>query len=67
MRALFVLLMLAACGTVPRDGWIHPTKSADDLAKDRYECDLVASREQSPVYRADLTRSCMRAHGWREQ
>lgn len=69
MRYLVVLAMLGGCGlsTVPRDGWMHQTKLEGELAKDRYECDLVAAQVLAPAVRTELVRSCLAAKGWREQ
>ncbi len=66
------LVLLAACSGPPLP-WTKPGGTAQDAARDRYECEKENAR---PTFRfgalggyrtevdKDLYRSCMRARGW---
>lgn len=72
---LFVLitsLMLAACATGPRKAWVHPDRSATEMAQDKSACELQAESGARNVLgaveenrKAELFRQCMEDLGYR--
>ncbi len=68
----FAMLALAGCA---RKVYVHPTKTAADFNRDKYECQQSATQNAyqmgmagNPFWIADQTNQCMEMkHGWTER
>ena len=66
-----LMVMLTGCATTPQV-WNHPTKTAEDFERDKYEC--LKDGEQhaanygfhaNPFIIADRAKLCMKAKGYK--